>query len=100
MNGPGRKRPRRGEKVDSRAAADGQPHPPLTPPPIRVPCPSELGLSSGRSAELEVRIQQILYRWRPLTEDPQNLARDLYALADWLLDGDDPPEGQVLIIDV
>lgn len=44
-------------------------------------------------------MSQILYRWHPLTADPNNLARDLYALLEWLLDGEDPPPGRILRVD-
>lgn len=67
-----------------------------TPPEF---VPPDLGLSSVRAAELEIRVRQILYRWRPQTEDPNNLARDLYALVDWVLDGEDPPAAQTLTVE-
>jgi hypothetical protein len=51
------------------------------------------------TTELDIRIRQILYRWQPKTADPETLARDLYALIAWALDGEDPPEDQVLRVD-
>lgn len=53
--------------------------------------PPDLGLGAAKQQSLEVQVRHLVFRWQPRTEDPNNLARDIYALIAWVLDGDDPP---------
>lgn len=58
--------------------------------PAKVYIPPRLGLPKAKAEDLEVRVQQLLFRWKPMTEDPNNLARDVYELLEWILDADEP----------
>lgn len=61
--------------------------------------PPDLGLSSAKAQELEVWVRQILNRWKPQTEDPNNLARDLYELVGWAMSEADDPSCPILEVD-
>lgn len=72
----------------------------------RPAIPPDLSLSPQRMAQIERQLRTILYRWRPVTEDPENLMRDLWRLVEDVLDGDplacpilrDPEAGPVEVI--
>lgn len=52
--------------------------------------PPETGLGLVRQAELTQRIETILFRWQPRTDDPDGLRMDLYRLVEWALDESHP----------
>lgn len=63
-----------------RRIKDGLVGPAAPPEPCPIP---DLGFSIAKATELEIRLRQILYRWRPVTEDPENLMRDLYEIVEF-----------------
>lgn len=42
--------------------------------------PVDLGLGRIRQLEIERRVELIIVRWQPMTDDPNGLRRDLYRL--------------------
>lgn len=52
--------------------------------------PPDLGLGAEKEGELWVRLQHLRNRWKPLTENPDNLTREIYEILEWLLT-EDPP---------
>lgn len=62
--------------------------PKAVPPAVVIP---DLGLSAAKAADLDLQLDQLLYRWQPKTEHPESVRRELYALLAWVLDGDRPP---------
>lgn len=62
------------------------------PKPQNRPYPlPDLGLSPTMLRELEKGIRQIQFRWKPMTDSPEGLVKDLYELIAWVLDGEHPP---------
>lgn len=61
---------------------------PRTPDPDYVPL--YLGLSPSKADALETRVAQLLNRWHPQTDTPSALAREIYELIAWVLDGESP----------
>lgn len=67
------------------------------PTPKVVPyVPPDLGLHPDKENELWTRVQHLRNRWRPLTEDPNNLTRELYEILEWLLSEEPPGPGVVI----
>jgi hypothetical protein len=55
----------------------------------------DLGLEADKAGELWVRVQHLRNRWKPMTDDPDNLTRELYELFEWLLSEEPPGPGLI-----
>ncbi len=56
-------------------------------------------LPAAERAALQTRVEQLLFRWKPQSDSPDGLHRDLLALIAWALEGcETPPHIQVLDI--
>jgi hypothetical protein len=66
-------------------------------PPVVPFVPPDLGLSAAKADDLEIRVRQLLYRWQPMTSNPDNLVRDVYALIAWVLEEEDPTCPRLII---
>lgn len=89
MSGTRRKPGKRGARVAQPAEEDagGFRGPGHHPRPYPIP---DLGFSARRMEELEHRIRTIQVRWRPMSDSPEGLVKDLYELIAWVVDEDTP----------